>query len=228
MRKIQNYLVVGIRMDGRHGAEKNFEVVINDFHDGRQTICGAGSVRNNVVLGRVINLLINSKHERNIFVLGGRRNDDFFYRPANMFLGVIGIGKMACGFEHNLGADRIPWKFGRIPLGENLESLVVYGNAVRSSRDLIMQVAENGIIFEQVRQRLGTGEIVNCHHFDVRIIERRPKNIATDASKAVNPYFNSHLASMMIMKKRPNGMWGREPENVNRERLPQQMSQTES
>ena len=144
-----------------------------------------------------------------------------------MLLGVIGIGKMAGRFEHNLRAHRIPWKFGRIPLGENLESLVVYGNAVRSSRDLIMQVAENGIVFQQVRQGLGTREIVNGHHFDVRIIERRTKNVATDASKAVNPYFNSHLASMMIMKKRPKRMWGREPENVNRERLPQQMTPTE-
>src|SRR5271170_3289461 len=127
-----------------------------------------------------------------------------------MLLGVVGVGEMARRFEHDLCSHRFPGKFRRISFGEDLESLVVHADAVRAGRDLVRQIAQNRIIFEQVGERLRIGEIVDRHEFDIGILERGAQNIAPDASETVNAYFNSHLASVMMMKIQPKRMRGRE------------------
>src|ERR1700677_1761317 len=223
MREIENHLVVGIGMDRRHGADDDLEIVMHDFNDGGQTVGGAGCVRNDVVLGRIVNLFIYSQHQGNVFILCRRGDDDFFDRPAQMLLGIIGVGETSGRFEHDLNADGFTWKLGLIFLAENLKDVTVDSNGVGSGRDLIAQVSENGVVLEQVGERLGAGEIVDRDEFNVRIFQRSAQDIASDASKAVDAYFNSHLASVSNDEDTTEKNAGPEPQNVNREREAQQM-----
>src|SRR5579863_6494513 len=184
-------------MDSRHGAENNLKVVIDDFHNGRQTVRSAGGIGNNVMLGGIVNLFVDAKHESDIFILGGSGNNDFLDRPSKM---VIGVGEVAGRFHDDLSPDRFPRKLCRISFGKDLESLGVHGDAVGPSRDVIGQITENGVVLEQVSESFGVREIVDCDEFDVGIIERGAQYVASDAAETVNAYFNSHLASVRMMK----------------------------
>jgi hypothetical protein len=41
-------------------------------------------------------------------------------------------------------------------------------------------------------QRLGVGEVVDGHDIERRIAERGPKDVAADAAKTVDAYFDCH------------------------------------
>src|SRR5277367_3839050 len=154
------------------------------------------------MLGCIVNLLVDAEHEGDIFILGGGGNNNLFYWSAEMLVGVVGVGETACGFEHDLGADGLPRELGRVFFGKNLEALAVDGNTVRSRRYLVVQVAENGVVLQQVGERFRISEIVDGYEFDIWVFERGAQHVATDAPEAVNAYFDSHLASVMTMKIR--------------------------
>src|SRR6185369_4215232 len=91
--KVENDLIVGIGVNGRHGAADDLEIVINHFDDRRQAIGGAGGIRNNVVLGGIVFILIHAENHREVFVLCRRGDDDFLHRAAQMFFCFVGVGE---------------------------------------------------------------------------------------------------------------------------------------
>ncbi len=62
VRQVQQFLIVGVGVNRGHGAVNDAEGVLHYFGDRGQTIRGAGSIRDDVVLGRVVGLLIHAKH----------------------------------------------------------------------------------------------------------------------------------------------------------------------
>src|SRR5690606_21718651 len=50
-------------------------------------------------------------------------------------------------------------------------------------------------VLEQMRQRLGVGQVVNGHELDVRIRQRNPQHRASDAPKTVDSYTHCHFAT---------------------------------
>jgi len=60
MRQIEQPLVVRILVDGRHRAADDAEVVLQNFDDGSQAVCGTGGDRNHLVLGRIAGLVVHS------------------------------------------------------------------------------------------------------------------------------------------------------------------------
>ena len=57
------------------------------------------------MLGWIVNLLVDPEHQSDILILRRSRDDDFLYRPAEMLLGVVSVGKMAGRFEHDLRSN---------------------------------------------------------------------------------------------------------------------------
>jgi hypothetical protein len=51
VREVEDHLIVGVGVDRGHGAADDLEIVVDHLGDRGQTIGGAGSVRNDVVLG---------------------------------------------------------------------------------------------------------------------------------------------------------------------------------
>src|ERR1700687_4509273 len=112
-----------------------------------------------------------------------------------MFLGVGGVGEASGGLDDNLRAHGFPRQRGRVFFFENLDHFAVDGNAVGSGGDGVGQIAENRVVFQQVSQRLGIGQIVDRHELDVLVLERGAQDVAADAAKSINPYFYSHVSS---------------------------------
>src|SRR5579863_7420864 len=147
------------------------------------------------MLRRIIDLVVHTEDDGDIFILGGGGDYDFFHRAAEMFFGIVGVGEAAGGFKDDLGSDGFPGKLGWVFLGKNLNAFAIDRDAVGAGGDFVVQVAENGIVLQQVSQSFGVGKIVDGHDFDVGIVEGSAKYVASNASKAVNAYFNCHVAS---------------------------------
>ena len=85
--------------------------------------------------------------------------------------------------------------FGRIFFLKTLKVLPSDRDAIVRRRDFVGQVAQNRVVLQQVSQRLGIGQVVDGHKFEVGIIERSAQHVAPNAAKAVNAYFNCHFSS---------------------------------
>ena len=83
-------------------------------------------------------------------------------------LALVGVGEEAGGFDDDLRADGGPVELGGVALGEDLELLAVDGDEVRAVGDLVLQVAQDGVVLEQVRERGRGGEVVDGDEFDAR------------------------------------------------------------
>ena len=62
-------------------------------------------------------------------------------------------------------------------------------------RDFVRQIAEDRIVLQQMRQRLGIGDVVDGDDFDGGIAQGGAENVAADASETIDAYFNCHESS---------------------------------
>src|SRR5262249_56088887 len=75
---------------------------------------------------------------------------------------------------------------------QDLELVAVDRNRVRLRLDRRVQVAEDRIVLEQMRERLGAGEIVDRDEVDISVAERGAHDVAPDATEAVDSYPDRH------------------------------------
>ena len=78
MEDIENFLVVGIGMDGGHKTFIDTKRVIQDFCDRRNAVGGAGSIGDDVMFLRVIFIFVDAQNDSNIFIRGGGGDQNFF------------------------------------------------------------------------------------------------------------------------------------------------------
>ena len=107
-------------------------------------------------------------------------------------LGLGGVGEVAGGFDDDLGADGGPVELGGIALGEDLDLLAVDGDEVVACGDVVVQVAEDGVVLEQVSQGRRAGQVVDGDKFDFGIAERGAENVAANAAEAVDANLYCH------------------------------------
>ena len=99
-----------------------------------------------MVLCWIVLIVIHAQHHRNVFVLGGGGDDHFFHRPALMLSRVGGVGEQSCGLNHDFRTDRRPVDLGGIFRLEHAKTLAVHGNGIVCVGDLLMEIAEDGIV----------------------------------------------------------------------------------
>src|SRR5208282_2937182 len=128
VREIKQFLIVGVGVHGGHGAGNDAEGVVQDFGDGREAIRGAGSVRDHVMLRRVVGFVVHAEDEGVVWVGGGGGDDHFFHRAANVLARVGACGEEAGGFDDDGGADGGPVELGGILHAEDFDGLAVHGD----------------------------------------------------------------------------------------------------
>src|SRR6266852_3089718 len=154
-------------MDGGHGAAMDSKCFVEDFGNGCETVCGAGGVRNDMVLRRIVGLVVHAEDKGGIRTVGGRGDDDFLHRCAKMFLRVGSLGEKTGGFHDDIRADRGPVNLSRIFRLENLEALPFHGDG-------------------------GIGDVIDGDELNVLVVERSAHDVASDAAKAVDADLNGH------------------------------------
>jgi hypothetical protein len=62
-----------------------------------------------------------------------------------------------------------------------------------------MQSAQRRVVFQQVRQRLGVGQVVGRYEFNIRIVQACPDDVSSNAAEAVDSYFNGHNPLVLLV-----------------------------
>src|SRR5437879_2325373 len=116
-----------------------------------------------------------------------------------MLAGLMRVGEMTGGFHYDLCADRTPIQLAGISDCENLDRLAADIDGVRFDFDVLLESAENGIVFQQVGQGLRIGQIIDRHEFDILSMQTRSDYIPADAAKAVNSNFYRHCEGTILL-----------------------------
>ena len=64
-----------------------------------------------------------------------------------------------------------------------------------AGRDVGLEVAEHRVVLQQVRERVGVGEIVDRDEVDVVVAERGPHDVASDSPETVDADLDGHRRS---------------------------------
>jgi hypothetical protein len=109
-----------------------------------------------------------------------------------VLFGVPAVGEAARGLDDDLGADRLPGDQRRVFLGEDDELVFADLDALLGRGNLLFEVAEDRVVLQQVRERLGVRDVVDGHEVYVGVAHARAEHVAPDAPEPINSNFYRH------------------------------------
>ena len=92
---------------------------------------------------------------------------------------------------------RSPVQLGGVALRPHLDLLAVDGDEVFAGGDLVLQVAQDRVVLEQVRQRRRAGQVVYGNKINLRIAKSGAQNVAANAAEAVDTNLNCHVSILL-------------------------------
>ena len=165
----------------------NTELLMQHLRRGREPVSGATAVADHKMFLRIVILMVHAHHHGDVVVFRRSGDDDpLCAAVGNMHRRFFAFGEEAGGFNDNIHAHTVPGDFRRIAMGEHFYCITVNSQLAFARLDRQRQGAEQGVVFQQVRQRFAVGQVVNRHDLDLFIIQGGAENVAPDAAKAVN------------------------------------------
>jgi len=84
-----------------------------DMDDGSETVGGAAGVGDDVVVGNIKFIVVDTHNHRDVLSLGRSGDDDLLGACGQMTLGLFGIGEEAGALKHDIDIEIFPRKCGR-------------------------------------------------------------------------------------------------------------------
>ena len=148
------------------------------------------------MLPRVVPVAVDTQHDRDVLVLGRRRDDDFLCSTAvDMGLGLGGIGEESRRLDHDVDPKVAPGQVARIPLREDLYPRTVHRQMITVGADAAGVVAEDGIVLQEMSQRRRIGDVIDGDDLEVASTVRGPVDVAPNAAKPIDPNLHRHERS---------------------------------
>src|SRR6266700_6150202 len=194
-------LVVRVGVNGGHGAAVDTESVLQNLGDGREAVRGARGIRDHIVRRGIVRLVIYAENKSRVRPVGGRGDNHFFHRRAKVFLRVNALGEEAGRFHNNVRADGRPIDLGGVLHLENLKALTIHGDGVIRVRDVVRQIAEDGVVLQKVREGLRIGDVVDGDKLNVLVVERGAHDVASGAAEAVDADLDGHSFLRWVCQK---------------------------
>src|SRR5690606_9008611 len=97
--------------------------------------------------------------------------------------------KDSSGFYDDLCAMLRPRQVARIALSEYTNGLAVNNQRALSNFYCSVKSAMSSVIFQQMGKCANIRQIIDCHYFDLWIVQCSAENVAADTTKTVNTYF---------------------------------------
>ena len=109
VRRVEDVLVVRVRVDRAHEAFDPAEAVDDRLYRGRQAVGRARCIRDDVVRRRIVPVVVDAEHQRDVLTLGRRRDDDFL-RAAGVDVraGLGGVGEQPGRLDDDVDAEILP------------------------------------------------------------------------------------------------------------------------
>src|SRR5699024_11363082 len=108
-----------------------------------EAVGGAGSVRHDVVVSRVIVGVVHTYNECGIFVLTWSGDDDLLGAGVDMCLCLFSISEDTGRFDHDIGTEFSPGKFGGVGLCRGTESAATNSDGVIGVGNIFCQTTQN-------------------------------------------------------------------------------------
>ena len=188
-RTVNGFLCGCGSVNGGHETALDAEGVVDDFRKRGEAVCGAARVRDDglACIGRVIHAI----DEHRGLVLGRRGHDDFLGAGLEMCFSTGVVEKEACGFDHDVSTDFVPFQSGWIFDGGEADFVAIDDEVIALDRNLAVEATVNRVVFEHVSEILGFKKIVDADNLNVlaEIFNRRTEDHAPNASEAVDTDF---------------------------------------
>ena len=195
-RRVDRLLRIGVGVDGGQQATVDAPGLMQHLGHRGQAVGRAGSIREDVVLLRVVHLVVDAQHDRQIFVLGRGRDHHLLHAAPLVGDRLRGIGEEASALHHHLDILRAPVDGTRVLLGKHLDLVTVDDQIVPLVADMPLEGTIVRVELEQVGIRLGVGEVVQGHDLDIAVeavfLVDGPVGEATDATETVDADANGH------------------------------------
>ena len=203
MRVVEDVLVIGVGVNGRHQPTLDAEVVVENLGHRREAVRRARGVGDDVVRGRVVVLVVDAHDDGDVLALCRCGDDDLLGARGDVLSGARCVGEEAGRLDDDVCTDLGPWQHPGIALGEDGEaSDALDGDLTIAGDDVLAQAAEDAVVLEQVREGLGVRQVVDAHHLDVGPAgQQGPVEVAADAAKAIDSNANSHVLALLRLPK---------------------------
>ena len=113
-----------------------------------------------------------------------------------MLAGTLLIDKNPSSFDHKINAPLLPRQVEGIAIRKALDVLAIDNDRVVGIAHFrIADVAQHGVVLEQVGVRPRIGGVVKTHHLDARIeasAEPATHEVAANAAESVDRYAQGH------------------------------------
>ena len=191
MNLVADILVVGVAMNGHHQPLLYTERVVECLGQRRQTVRRATGIGDRLGCGTE-GVVIHAQHDRRINRILGRHRKDHMLGAR---LDVVAIAtavallrsEYARRFDRDAHAQRLPRKLGGITNGRHLDGAAVDHQPIGRSLNGPVKPPHDRVIFEKVREVLGTGQIVDGNEFEFALsLKQNPCHRPANAAKPID------------------------------------------
>ena len=174
-------------MDRAHEAVHNAKFVVQNFRQRRKAIGRATGIRNDPVLRRIVNVIIDAHAKRRVRTFCWRGNEDAFRTGfAQMQLSLVAAREKAGRLEHNVDLQFLPRQVRRVALFQDCNLVPAHDDVFLVIADLAVEFPVDRVPFEQVGKRFCVGEIVDCAHSLHLFLRHGAEHVAPDPAEAID------------------------------------------
>ena len=207
VRSVEHALVTRVRVDRAHETLLNTESIVEDFHHRRQAVGGAGSVGNNVVLCRIVEVVVDADAESKIRFLSRSGDDHLLSASFDVLAGSGAVHEETGGFENYVHAFIAPGECSRIALSSSENAVTVNRDRLVVVLDGAVEATSSGVILKQVCERLVVSQVVDCNDFPELFLGHGAQNVAANPSKSVNSV-GCHFGNSSVFRlSRPGDLY---------------------
>ena len=200
--QVEDALVVRVRVDRGHEARLDSGEVVEHLHERCDAVRRAGGVRDDVMLGAVVAVVVDADHDREVGVGGGRRDDDLLRACIEVLLRAVAAREEPGRLEDDVDPELAPRQRRRVALREHLHLLAAGVDDAVAERDLARERAERRVVLQEMCHRGGITEVVDrddLHVCPERLL--RAEEVPPDAPEAIDANTNRHRSSLSSKKR---------------------------
>ena len=139
---------------------------------------------------RIVLLVVDAHDDGDVGAFGGRGDDDFLRTGLDVLGCRVAVREEPRRLEHDVDAEVLPRELRRVAERQDLELVALDRDAVAARLDCRVQVPQDRVVLEQMRQRRGVRQVVDRDEVDVLVPKCRTHDVAADPAEAVdsNPH----------------------------------------
>jgi hypothetical protein len=199
VRKVKDTLVVGVGVDRAHHALFDSEVFFENLNHWGEAVGGAGCVRNDVVLGRIVFLVVDAKAEGEVRIGSRCRDENLLGAGFNVLLSSFTLREKTSGFKNDVHVEFLPRKVGWVAFNGNEDLVAVDNEVLAVDGDFTVELALGRVVLEEVSDHFDRGEVVDSNNLSAFFLGHSAKNVTSDTTETIDSVISHKTGSKMIL-----------------------------